>query len=285
MLILAGENPDDIRARWLALAEQMGFDAETIPVYFIDGPFKISDAKKRIADEVEELGGVSLVIADSSAVYFEGDDENDNVMQGNHARMFRSLTKLAGGPCVLVICHPVKNAANDIDTYVPRGGGAFLNEMDGNLICMSGDDEKTAILWWRVKLRGPGFEQVPFEIRTVYAEQVRTAKGKQIPSVIAVPITEREQSERNKKATKEQDDLLIAMLEKPKASLAELANELGWFFKSGDPDKTKVERIIKKHFKTRKLVELGRTWVLTRKGKAAAEEARTNRDLAGATYD
>ena len=38
---------------------------------------------------------------------------------------------MPGEPCVIVACHPVKNASDD--NLIPRGGGAFLNEVDGNL--------------------------------------------------------------------------------------------------------------------------------------------------------
>ena len=41
MLFLAGENPDDIRARYVALADHEGFDIGSIPFYFIDGVINI----------------------------------------------------------------------------------------------------------------------------------------------------------------------------------------------------------------------------------------------------
>src|SRR4051812_150300 len=34
VLYLAGENPDDVRMRWLAMAEAMEFDIDKIDVYF-----------------------------------------------------------------------------------------------------------------------------------------------------------------------------------------------------------------------------------------------------------
>jgi hypothetical protein len=41
------------------------------------------------------------------------------------------LTTLPGGPCTLVLCHPTKRAADD--DLLPRGGGAFIAELDGNV--------------------------------------------------------------------------------------------------------------------------------------------------------
>jgi hypothetical protein len=40
VLYLAGENPTDVRMRWIALSQRMDFDPDTIEVYFIDKVFK-----------------------------------------------------------------------------------------------------------------------------------------------------------------------------------------------------------------------------------------------------
>ena len=132
VIYFAGENPDDARMRWIAMAQQMDFDVETIDVHFIPGVFKISEMMDRIRSEITDIGDIALIIVDTSAAYFEGDNENDNKQQGEHARRFRHLTTMPGGPCVLVACHPPKNAGDD--NLLPRGGGAFIAEMDGNLI-------------------------------------------------------------------------------------------------------------------------------------------------------
>lgn len=117
VLYFAGENPDDLRMRWMALSEQMPFDRSTIDVHFVVGAeVEISKIKERIEAEVQALGGISLVIVDTSAAYFnceDCDDENNNVQARKHAAMFRSLTKLPGGPTVLVLAHPTKNVKSD----------------------------------------------------------------------------------------------------------------------------------------------------------------------------
>jgi RecA-family ATPase len=48
VLYLAGENPDDIRMRWLAMANSMAFDPDEIAVNFIPGRFDLSDWLIRI---------------------------------------------------------------------------------------------------------------------------------------------------------------------------------------------------------------------------------------------
>jgi len=77
----------------------MHFDRDTIDVHWIEGTFKLSAQSTRIRREVEALNGVDFIIVDSSAAFFEGDDENNNPQQGVHARRLRGLTTLAGGPC------------------------------------------------------------------------------------------------------------------------------------------------------------------------------------------
>jgi len=77
VLFLAGENPDDVRMRWIALAPHMGFDVDKIEVYFTKDRFKISQMKSKLRAEAEKAGGeFGLVIIDTSPAFFEGDDEN-----------------------------------------------------------------------------------------------------------------------------------------------------------------------------------------------------------------
>src|SRR5262249_11169078 len=124
-LYFAGENPDDIKMRWILMSEEMKFDIEEIDVHFIEGGQPISENVRRIREEVKRLRGVQLIIVDTSAAYFEGENENDNTQAGDHARRLRMLTQLDGGPCVIVNCHPTKYATDNV--LIPRGGGAFLN--------------------------------------------------------------------------------------------------------------------------------------------------------------
>ena len=125
VLYLAGENPDDVQARWIAMADIFGFDDTTIDVHFIKGKFSITDMLEQVRIETEEIGGFGAVIIDTSASYFEGDQENDNVQLGNWARLLRELTDLPGNPAVIVGCHPIKSFKSG-ETLLPRGGGAFL---------------------------------------------------------------------------------------------------------------------------------------------------------------
>jgi hypothetical protein len=72
--------------------------------HFIPSSFKISELREWLHTEIEAIGGISLVLIDTSSAYFEGLDENDNRQAGDHARMLRSLTDL---PAALVSSSPV----------------------------------------------------------------------------------------------------------------------------------------------------------------------------------
>ena len=108
VLYLAAENPDDVRMRWIALAQQMDFDIETIEVYFIEGVFKISQMADALRAETKRLGGeFGMLIVDTGPVFYEGDDENNRTQQGRHAVMLRGLIDLIPGkPTVIANCHP-----------------------------------------------------------------------------------------------------------------------------------------------------------------------------------
>jgi hypothetical protein len=272
VLYFAGENPDDVRMRWIALSERMGFDPETIDVHFLEGTFKVSDLIERIKQEVAELGGVSLIVVDTSAAYFEGDEENGNVQVGTHARMFRQLLKFAGDPCALVLCHPVKNA--QADNLLPRGGGAFIAEVDGNLTCWKTDSLVT--LHWQGKFRGPDFAPLTFQLESVTSPQLKDSKGRQIPSVVAKALSETEKRRAEAGSRDDEDALLLAIADHPRASYAGLAVALGWVSDKGE-NKAKVKRCADR-LKADKLAKPDRqgTLCLTEKGETEVKRLRSN---------
>lgn len=272
VLYFAGENPDDVRMRWIALSERMGFDPETIDVHFLEGTFKVSDLIERIKQEVAELGGVSLIVVDTSAAYFEGDEENGNVQVGTHARMFRQLLKFAGDPCALVLCHPVKNA--QADNLLPRGGGAFTAEVDGNLTCWK--TENLVTLHWQGKFRGPDFAPLTFQLETVTSAHLRDSKGRQIPSVVAKALSETEKRRAEATSRDDEDALLLAIADHPRASYAGLAVALGWVSDKGE-NKAKVKRCADR-LKADKLAKPDRqgTLCLTEKGETEVKRLRSN---------
>ena len=153
VLYLAAENADDVRMRWIALAQNKGFDIDAIEVYFVEGRFSLSKSLQLLRAEAERHGGeFGLVIVDTGPTFFEGKDENENKQLGDHACLLRRLIDtIPGQPCVIANCHPTKNATPE--QLIPRGGGAFLNETDGNLTATKTDS--TVELHWQGKFRVP----------------------------------------------------------------------------------------------------------------------------------
>jgi hypothetical protein len=71
VLYLAAENADDVRMRWIALAQCMDFDLDTIEVYFVEGRFKLSKSLKLLRAEANKRGGeFGLVIVDTGPTFF-----------------------------------------------------------------------------------------------------------------------------------------------------------------------------------------------------------------------
>ena len=271
VLYLAGENADDVRMRWIAMAQQMDFEIDAIDVYFIAGVFKLSEMTDRISAEIAKIGEITTLLVDTSATFFEGDNENDNKQHGDHARRIRNLTKVSGHPCVIAACHPTKNASDD--NLIPRGGGAFLAEIDGNLTAKT--DSTGVEVNWQGKFRGPDFVPINFQLHTVTHERLKDSKGRQIPTVVASPLSEQAREDIARTMRSREDELLIALRDpaSPKANKTELARYLGWKLRNGDPHRVRVARILKLLGKD-KLITVKRGQIaLTSEGEKAAEQA------------
>jgi hypothetical protein len=282
VVYFAGENPDDLRMR--VLGDESLCTDDAAGIWFIPGTFSIEAMRATIEAEMKRLGGIDLVIVDTSAAYFNGKDELSNTEMGAHARLLRTLTTLPGSPCVLVLCHPVKHVT-DPSQLLPRGGGAFLAEVDGNLTLWK-HDGVLLDLHHSDKLRGPGFEPISLRLETVTTTRLMDAKGRLIPTVRAVWISDAETERETEDARSDEDTLLEAML-MPGQSIANLANACGWHISSGDAYKSKVQRVLKRLEKD-KLVSTKRgEATLTEAGKAAANASvsrRADREFNGRRY-
>jgi hypothetical protein len=244
VLYLAAENPDDVRMRWIALSQHMGFELDEIEVYFIEGVFKISQMADALKKEAMRLGGeFGLVIVDTGPVFYEGDDENNRTQQGNHAKMLRDLiTLIPGKPTVVANCHPVKNATSE--NLVPAGGGNFLNQVDGNLTAAK--DESTTELHWQGKFRGVDFPPLFFQIKTVTHERLKDSKDRLIPTVISTWLSETAKEEMERTVDKDRERVQVILSQDRKISLPDLANKMGWKpYHNGKPNKSMAERYIK----------------------------------------
>jgi hypothetical protein len=272
VIILAGENPDDVRMRWIAMAEHLGFDPDEIGVDFLPGVFPIAEMKRAIERRAEEADcKYALVIVDTSAAYFAGAEENSNVQLGKHARELRTLVEVPGGPTVLVSCHPTKTA--DLENLLPRGGGAFLAEVDGNLVCRKSGGEDVTEVHWHGKFRGPDFNPLAFELRQVSTAKLVDSSGKMIPTILAAPLDELSHSSKRAESRAQEDTVLALLVGKEGLSLAHIARRAGWLTKVGEPNRSKAQRVLQR-LRDAHLVKFDRgDWQLTEAGSKAARKS------------
>lgn len=244
VVYFAGENPNDVRIRWIAMAEFMGFDPDEIDIHFVLGRVSLDHDMDRIREKVLEIGGAHLVIVDTAAAYFEGDDENSNAQMSIYAREYlRPLTTLTGTPCVMVACHPAKNVAED--NLQPRGGGAFVAEMDTNLVAIR--HAEFAELTWQTKIRGPEFNPIKFEFiePPVVSKKLVDSKGRKIRTIVAKAVTEEKYDQRMMRNYARGDEALKIMIDNPRISFVGIAQKLSLFYANGKPDTSKVSRLIR----------------------------------------
>jgi len=268
VLYFAGENPDDVRMRWLATTQQFGLAPEDIDnVYFVPGVFKFTEISKRICEEMATRE-LALVVVDTSAAYFETDDENNNMQALAHAKRLRELSRLPGGPTVLICCHPTKAA----ESLVPRGGGAFLNEVDGNLTCKR--DDLAVELHWHGKFRGPDFAPMLFQLKVVTHERLKDTDGNLIQTVVALALTDEGLRDMSAARRSDEDRVLLSIDENPRLSSRDRARQLGWLTRAGDPYHTRVVRAEKTLEKGRLITKARDGWELTKAGEKEIDRIR-----------
>lgn len=241
VLYLAGENPDDLRARMIVLEDAYNFRPQNENINFIAGVIDLDAEFERVADQAKTIGNYVLVIIDTAAAYFKGEDENSNAELGNYARSLRRFTTLPGNPAVVVASHPTKAAARD--NLIPRGGGAFIAEIDGNLTLWT-EDNVTTTMHWQGKIRGPEFEPISFRLEPKTSDRVKTAKGKLMTAVAAFPMAEAETMTANRATLNAQNVVLGALHIRNRMSVAEVANAVGWVSALGMPQKSKTFRVL-----------------------------------------
>jgi hypothetical protein len=266
-LFLAGENPADLEARMIGMAKAFKIPANKLP-YVRPGCFPIDQAGvDKLKAEIAAIGvDFTLIIGDTASSFFPGDDENNNVQARTYGRTLRQLTDCPGNSAVVVLCHPVKNANRT--NLLPRGGGAFLNEMDGNLTLWSETRGEVTEMHWQGKIRGPDFSPFGYRLRSV-ATGLLDEKGRQEMTVIAEPMSEEAVADHKKQNLANEDAVLRSLADNPKLSLSQIAINAGWVDANGKPLKWKAQRAIEGLVED-KLIQKprrGGIWKLTEKGQ------------------
>lgn len=207
VLYVASENPDDVRARVLAWSAWFRVPVEELgdALRFVDESFVLHEREADLHATIEAVRP-SLVILDTDQALAGSEDENSNAERVAHAKRVRALARLPSRPCVLDLCHPPAGAQRT--SLRPRGGSAFLAEVDGNACLWRAEGSEAVELFRGEKFRGPAFEPLAFELRTVEVEALRDSRGRPMLSVVAVPTT----ADDDARLSKEGRERMLAVL-------------------------------------------------------------------------
>ena len=264
VLYLAGENPEDIRLRIKAYCVSMFLPDAFNNVTFISRSFSITQHFEELMELSESVGGFDLVLVDGKTSFFTGDEENDNTQAYAQALELRSLTRLVGLPSVAVLCHP-NRAVEGAEGLLPRGGSAFLNELDGNLTAWNSGG---VVSLSQNKIRGADFEPVKIKLDVFIFPDIKTNFGTPITSVIAKPLNMNESELLEEQAESEENRLLALVNSNPKATLREWATLLGWNDRNGQPMVSKVSRTLSQLKADKMVRKVRKNWKITTAGKA-----------------
>lgn len=267
VLYLAGENPADLEARMIGTARTHNLAAGQLP-YVLPGGFPLTDVEiDALKREIAALRvPLAMIVGDTASSFFPGDDENSNVQSGQYARTLRGLADCEGNPAVMMLTHPIKNASRS--NLLPRGGGAFLNEVDGNLTTWSEVTGELTELHWQGKIRGPDFSPFGYRLRSV-PTGLNDEKGRPEITIVAEPMSEEAVADHTKQVLANEDVVLRAVRDHPEWSWAQTAREAGWVDDSQQPEKWKVQRALRALHED-KLIDRprkGARWRVTDKGR------------------
>jgi AAA domain len=256
------ENPDDFRMKLVVNCYYYGLDHAFANQWsrILDGradtPEAICEALKRDAGE---NGPFQLICYDTFQAGFAacgGEEFNNNAEVLKFILRLRPLAETIGKPSVLIAFHPTKNATED--ELFPYGGGAIMNEIDGNLTLWSPAPYQIKLHFNRV--RGPEFEPKYFHIEKMSAPQIVDIKGREILLPVLLPTTLENVESRKRQEEDSAGALLRAMAVDPGGSQGDWATATG-------VGKGTVNRTLKTLEKEGFVSQALGKWQISRKGK------------------
>ena len=138
----------------------------------------------------------------------------------------------------------------------------------GNICFLVGENPDDVRARFLVAAEAYGFEPLDFELVTKTSDEVKDKKGRLIPSVVAMPISEDKAMEMSREARSDEDAILDMLLNWPNGSYAFWCDKLGWLSKEKrTPQKSRVNRamdslksdkLVKMYRKKCKLTDAGR---------------------------
>nr|WP_160330104.1 AAA family ATPase [Rhizobium altiplani] len=220
----AAENPENVRYQYFSICADLDIDPRAQDIEWHKNPFDIAGSLEQTRAALLKIRNLEFVVFDSLQALFPGDDENSNMQMLDFACCFRDLiADHPNRPATLILAHPVKHASKD--NLLPRGGGALLNELDGNLTVWA--DGGMANLHWQGKLRGIPFDPMKFELVVIKPEGLENADGDQMAMTIAKPLTEGREAEIHQQQNREEIATLEALVATPSISMRALAATVG----------------------------------------------------------
>jgi len=268
VLFLAGENPDDVRARVIATMEFYGVDPSRCRLHFVAGTFSIRADMERLKAEASKLPNLVLIVVDTFAAYFDGEDENSNAQALDFARVVRSLTQIPSKPAVVMPAHPVKGASRN--NLAPKGGSSLVNEVDGNLTLWN--EGGLISMHWQVKHRGPDFEPLKLELERKECPRLADKNGRIIPTILAKPVLSLRATQIAREALAIEDQLLLNIHDDPNLSQRQRCVALGLVRPNGEANTSRMSDIIGRLSKQKMIRKFRSRWELTKDGERAVDE-------------
>jgi AAA domain len=276
VLFMAGENPDDVRARTIATMEYYKIDPANCRLHFIAGTFSIRADLERLREEAAKLPNLILVVVDTFAAYFDGDDENSNAQALDFTRVIRRVAAFDAKPAIIMPAHPVKNATRG--NLTPKGGSSLLNEVDGNLTLWKEADILT--MHWQGKFRGAEFEPLQMELQRYETPAICDNQGRIIPTILAKPLSMTRAMDLATENLSREDKTLLTIESQPALSIRDRCVAVGVVTKDGKALTSTMKRLIDKLIE-QKLVRRFRTNLeLTKDGERAVEMLHSGQPFA-----
>jgi hypothetical protein len=157
---------------------------------------------------------------------------------------------------------------------LPRGGGAFLNELDGNLTLHSPSQGEITELHWCGKIRGPDFSPLGYRLRQV-PTNLFDEKRRPEMTIVAEPMSEEAVADATKQATANEDVVLRSLRDNPAWTFAEIARNAGWIDGDDRPERWRVQRALSSLADDKLVIQKRKRgpWTLTDKGEDALKGA------------
>lgn len=258
VLILAGENPYNVKWQYAAALAARGLSPADADIHFVQGRFSIKQWAEVLRAKLEAMPDLKLIVVDSLQAFFEGDNDNDNTQMVEMAHRLRALANTSQRPAILIIAHPAGKTPSK-ENLVPRGGGAFLAEIDGNLTVWS-QDASQQTLHHSQKFRGASFDPMEWVMQVHEFSHLTDIHGTPLKLPVSRPETVIEQSCREEQSDTILRRYLLTVEAEAPLSVREAASQF-------HVSRYRMEQVIKTAKEEKLIRRYAKTYVLTDGGK------------------